>query len=129
MAQRCELAIGESEPLHAAHRLGIDVWQRAVPRFGIEQFLHLVEEPGIDPGHIVQLVRLHAELHRALHLEDAFGGGTAQGTAQLFPRAFGEAVVLQTLADGPAGTSRFECPERLLEGFLERATDGHGLAD
>ncbi len=94
-AQRAELDVGESHPLHAAHRPGRRVGSEspAYHRSASTSSSISREEPGIDPRHVVDLVERNAALDRALHLEDPFRRRVAERVAERLLVLVGEAVV------------------------------------
>ena len=123
------MTIRESKALHPTHDVRVDERLRGVPLFGIDKFTQLSEKPRIDCCQFVQLGSVHAELHRTLHLKDAFWCWLAKRGAQRLWRAIGETIIHQSFSDRPSGTTGFERAQRLLECFLERAADGHRLAN
>ena len=115
----CQLAhhgVGESQPLRLPHQLAVQV-AREQPLFHVGYVLEGAHEPAVYAGAAGQVLRADAfaqlgeQRPQALvaGLQPAFGAGRA---------AFPQDV---TAAD-------FERADRLLEGGLECAVDGHHLA-
>ena len=60
--------VGETHPLRLAQGLAVDT--RSDGFLELDDLLHLVQEPGIDPGHLVDLLLRPPEIKRAFHVED-----------------------------------------------------------
>ena len=92
--------------------------------FLLHQLLHLLDEPGLDLGDIVDLLHGSAGAQGLVHDEVALAGGGDQHVQQL---VLGQAVenlhVAQTVASVLQGT------DGLLEGLLIGLADGHDLTD
>ena len=58
------------------------VGERRVLALGVDQLAHLIEEPRIDAGELVDVVDRQSALQRALHLEDSLGRRLAQRAAE-----------------------------------------------
>ncbi len=84
----------------------------------VHDLLHLVEEPGVDAGHAVDLGVGPAEVEGPLHVEDAVGVGVEQ--LLLDPRVV-------EVGAGEAADAGLQAAQALLQGLLEGAADGHDL--
>jgi hypothetical protein len=70
VAQRRELAVGESHALHAAEVRRVGVRQPDEPAFRLEQLRELPEEPGIDSRGLGDDLDGQPRRERPLDLED-----------------------------------------------------------
>ena len=82
-------------------------------------FFELIEEPGIDSGHLVQLFDRHALMQRVAKIHEPLGMRRDQ--------ALREDPRLNLLR--PDFLSRLERAHAFHQRFFECAPDGHGLAD
>src|SRR5439155_25983890 len=73
VAQRGELVVGESQPLHALELGAAYGRKSAEPALGVYQFLELIQKPGVDAGGLRDFVHRQAGQERALDLENALG--------------------------------------------------------
>ena len=105
-----------------------DLPERFVATLGLEQIIHLIEKPAIDPRQLVDLLYRKSALERVLYLEDALGRGLPQRAAERLERVVLEAVVGESRPDVPARASDLERAQPLLERLLEGAPDRHRFA-
>src|SRR5262249_27968028 len=81
---------------------------------------NLPQEPWIDRGKLLDLIHIHSDAERVADGEDPLGAGRAQQLDDVI------AVVAARLQSGHADLER---AQSFLQCFVERAADGHGLAD
>ena len=129
-----KLPVGEARALEVAQHAAIS---RVVGAEGVgdpllfhrDQLGQLLQEPGIDPRRLVQLLDRDLRDQGALDLEEALGRGPADRGEQRLAVDRVEAVVDRPIPDHPPCPSRLEATEALLQRLLEGAPDRHRLAD
>ena len=115
-------SIGEAEALGPAQGLRRQVRRRADDLLEGDQLLQLREEPGIDAGEGGELLPGDPAPHRLREVEEPVRVGHPQPIAQR--------VVVRRWAVEPEPVAvLLQGADRLLERLLERAPDGHDLAD
>ena len=87
--------------------------------FDLHDLLDLGQEPRIDMGQLIHLVKRHAQAEGVAHVPDALGAGSAEFLLQHF-------AVLGLLVE--AVNADFQTAQGLLERLLECASHGHHLA-
>ena len=117
--------VREAVPLQAPERWGVQRGEARHGGFGLHQALDLDEKPRIDVRRGMYVRHRHAGAKGVRDEEDAVGARLRQlvGEAPL-PR-FRLVFVQQRIQAVLAG---LQSTQRLLQGFLERAADGHHLA-
>ena len=92
--------------------------------------MQIVEEPRVDAGQLVNLGDAHAALERVAQIPHPLGPGLRQ-LARRSPSSLGCSSVPHRSSRSQPKPSlpHFQPAQRLLERLLERAADGHRLAD
>src|SRR5204863_6169950 len=106
-----------------------DAVESSESSLGLEQLAHLGQEPTIYAGKLIYFVDRQAFAQRVLDLEDPLRRRLTQRAAQRLQRIIGETVICQRGCDRPARPADLQRAQRLLERFLEGASDGHRFAD
>ncbi len=131
--QRGELPVGEAVALGLAKQFGADGRQAAGAAqliFHVDQLLQIVKKPAVDLGELVNFVDAHAVFEGVAQIPDALGAG-AWPAWRGFLRGWAACGVPQQVLGvaAEAEAADFQAAQRLLKRFLERAADGHRLAD
>ncbi len=130
---RAELAVADAGPLQRAQHLGGDAAQPAKPgrAHQLDELRELRQEPGVDPGQLVQVFDRPAALQGAEHRPHAPVGRHAQLALQRpLLLLFRQPVVVlpPRLGEEQAARPELERAERLHERFLEGPADRHHFA-
>ena len=123
-----DLAIGEAGFLGLAKQVGADGLTGGLEgQLEVDDAAQLAQEPRVDLGQVEDLLLGQAREHRVADEERTFGIRAGEARADL--SEVGEGGVAELTAAAEAPGADLEGAEGLLEGFLERAPDGHRLAD
>ena len=90
----------------------------------LDQFLHLLDEPGLDVGLLVEGLHVGALAERLVHDELPLGGRLGQHGHQFFQRP-----LVEILGEPQAVAADLQRADRLLEGLLVVLAEAHHLAD
>ena len=122
LAELGDLRVGETRAFRHTERLRVEFGRSNDPFGYFLNFCDLVHEPGINPGHSDHVRHASSGPERLVHGGQPAvvrGGAGAQQfrfiPGQIFPAERSVVALHRT--------------QRLLQGFGERAADGHGLAD
>ena len=123
-----DLAVGEAGFLGLAEQVGGDGLAGGLEReLDVDDAAQLAQEPRVDLGEVEDLLLGQAGEHRVADEERTLRIRAGEARADL--GEVGEGGVAELTAATEAPGADLEGAERLLEGFLERAADGHRLAD
>ena len=113
-------------PVHRRER-GLTAPERREVLALLDDRQHLVQEPRIDPGRLVDLLERHAATQQRLDLEDPVGRRDRGPGEQLRRRHLVELRLGRVAVE--AATTLLERTHRLLERLGEGPPDRHDLAD
>src|SRR5208283_1550132 len=116
-----EPSIGEAHALGFAQQVGGNRfhWMLLQLQLHVVNLFELVEEPGIDRGHLRDLLDRMPLANGVLHVGQALGMRSDQALCENFGLDFMR----------PHALARIERANSLLQGFFEGAADGHHFAD
>src|SRR5262249_23435755 len=120
--QLTQAPVGEAETFGPPERVAREVWSAAERLLEGDQLLNLGEEPRADPRQAPDLLAPETLPHRLREVKQAI--------RVRHPEAVAEGLQIRHRSVEPESCAvLLERAHRLLEGLLERAADGHDLAD